>query len=484
MNDVSVPTTNDILDALTSANLRYAKQYPGERPDRQPVHTVYGGGHLFERDVARHLGELAIESLNLWAPDPFTFARAIGLPGFESLPKKKKDEKAALAHAKKKGDALRTSEPDLWLACAVYDRVRSKLEREPVEDFRIDFEDGFGVRPDEEEDRLAIQAAEEVARGHAEGVLPAFIGIRIKPLNEEMKRRAVRTLELFFATLAERSGGNLPPWLCVTLPKVPIPEQVSALSRLLERIEKEHGYPEGAIKIELMIELTQSIFDAEGRLNLPRLLQAGDGRVIGAHFGTYDYTASATITAAHQSMAHPACQLALGLIKIAYSYTGIFVSDGATNIMPVPVHREGKIGKKEKRENERAVHNAWATSYRHIHQSMQNGLYQGWDMHPAQLPVRYGATYAFFLRGFDAAATRLRNFVDKAAQATLVGEVFDDAATGQALLNYFLRAMNCGAVSLDDLAVTGLTVEEIQSRSFVKILKGRTDGAPSIATPG
>ncbi len=76
-----------------------------------------------------------------------------------------------------------------------------------------------------------------------------------------------------------------------------------------------------------------------------------------------------------------------------------------------------------------------------------NGFYQGWDLHPAQLPTRYAAVYAFFLEGLDAASDRLTNFVTKAAQATLVGEVFDDAATGQGLLNYFLRAMNCGAIT-------------------------------------
>ena len=106
--------------------------------------------------------------------------------------------------------------------------------------------------------------------------------------------------------------------------------------------------------------------------------------------------------------------------------------------------------------------------------SLVTGFYQGWDLHPAQLPSRYAAVYAFFLEGLDAASERLTNFVQKAAQATLVGDVFDDAATGQGLLNYFLRAMNCGAITEDEaVEKSGLTLDELRGRSFVKILNGR-----------
>jgi citrate lyase beta subunit len=478
MNDIAGPRTSlgdagSILDELTGPNTRFAKRYPGEPPERQPVHVMYGGAHLFHADLVTQIGANALESLDTYAPDAFTFARAIGLDGADSLPKKK-DAKALLARLEKKPDVVRAEDPNAWLAATVYRRMREKLAREPVEDFRIDFEDGFGVRPDDEEDRWALEAAGEVAKAYTAGILPPFVGIRIKPLNDEMKRRSVRTLDLFFTALAERTNGKPPPSLIVTLPKVPIPEQVAALAKLLDRLEQRTGIPSRSIRVELMIELTQSVFDAEGRLNLIRLLDAGEGRVIAGHFGTYDYTASCGITATWQTMAHPACQLALGLIKIACAYTGIFLSDGATNIMPVPIHRGEKLSKKEQAENRDSIFNAWATAYRHTQQSLQNAYFQGWDMHPAQLPVRYAATFAFFLRSFDAAAARLRNFVDKAAQATLVGEVFDDAATGQGLLNYFLRALNCGAVSLEELSATGLTMDEIQSRSFVKILAGRT----------
>jgi hypothetical protein len=124
--------------------------------------------------------------------------------------------------------------------------------------------------------------------------------------------------------------------------------------------------------------------------------------------------------------------------------------------------------------NRAAVHRAWRLHYGDVRHSLSSGFYQGWDLHPAQLPTRYAAVFSFFLEGLDAAAERLRNFVEKAAQATLVGDVFDDAATGQALLNFFLRAVNCGAVAEDEvLSRTGLTLDELRGRSFVKILAAR-----------
>jgi hypothetical protein len=118
--------------------------------------------------------------------------------------------------------------------------------------------------------------------------------------------------------------------------------------------------------------------------------------------------------------------------------------------------------------------------YDHIRHSLTHAYYQGWDLHPAQLPTRYAAIYAFFLEGLDQAGQRLSNFVDSAAKATLVGEVFDDAATGQGLLNFFLRAINCGAIDEEEAtARTGLDLDEIRTRSFLAILEGRTSERPS-----
>jgi hypothetical protein len=465
-------------ETLDEAYAAFAKRYPGETGRRQPVHTVYGGAHLFQANTARRLGELARETLQEYAPDALTFARAAGLPGAEKLPRAASEaavlRRRFVAAAKK----LRGENRAAWLAHAVYARVLEKLQREPVEDFRIDFEDGYGNRSDAEEDQHAKRAAKEVARGMSEGALPPFIGIRIKPFSSELRERSIRTLELFVRTLCAATRGRLPENFVVTLPKVVIPEQPAAMAKVLDTLESTLDLEEGTLRFELMIETTQAIFNARGESNLPRLLDASEGRCVAAHFGTYDYTASCSITAAHQTMTHPACDFAKHMMQVAFAGTGIWLSDGATNILPSPPHRAEK-GKRltsaQSEENRDVVHRAWRLHYEHIQHSLVSAYYQGWDLHPAQLPTRFAAVYSFFLEGLDSASTRLKNFVDKAAKATLVGDVFDDAATGQGLLNYFLRAINCGAISETEAErLTGVTPEELHLGSFLKILKNRT----------
>lgn len=411
---------------LAAANREFERTHPGESGRRQPVHTVYGGAHLFRSDLCRKLGALAQRALTEYAPDAATLALAVGIPNA--------------------------------LADTVYARVLEKLRNEPVEDFRLDFEDGYGNRSDSEEDATADTAAREVASGLAAGTLPAFIGIRIKPLNEELKARSFRTLDRFLSALLKQTGGNLPPNFVVTLPKITVPEQVSALVDALE--------PFGDIRIELMVETPQSIF------MLPKLVTEARGRCVAAHFGIYDYTAALGITATNQHMLHPACDFARSMMQASLAGTGVWLSDGATNILPVI--GSGLLSTQQAAENRGLVHRAWKLHYEHIRHSLDNGFYQGWDLHPAQLPSRFAAVYTFFLQGMDAASERLQNFIAKAGQATLVGGVFDDAATGQGLLNYFLRAINCGAIpEADAPGLTGLTLDELRSASFLKILKGR-----------
>ena len=287
----------------------------------------------------------------------------------------------------------------------------------------------------------------------------------------------MRTLDIFVSTILEKTNGKLPRNFVVTLPKITIPEQVTALADLFDVLEQETGIAAGSLQMEMMIETTQSIIRSDGKINLPLLLQAARGRCTAAHFGTYDYTASCSITAAHQHMMHPACDFAKYVMQVSFAGTGIWLSDGATNIMPVAPHRatEGSpLTQDQIDENRTVVHRAWKLHYDHIQHSLVGGFYQGWDLHPAQLPTRYAAVYSFFLESLDAASERLRNFVEKAAKATLVGDVFDDAATGQGLLNYFLRAINCGAVTEEEaMRLTSLTHDEFVSASFVKILKNR-----------
>ena len=359
------------------------------------------------------------------------------------------------------------------LPARVYQRVVDKLEREPVEDFRLDFEDGYGNRPDDEEDGHARSAAAEVATAVGEGTAPPFIGIRIKPFSADLHRRSLRTLDIFMTTLVEQAGG-LTDGFVVTMPKVVDPEQVGVLDAALSELEGALGI--GRVPCELMVETPQSIIDYDGLIGVRRLVEAGNGRVIATHFGTYDFTASCSITAAYQSMTHPVCDFARQVQQVSLAGSGIWLSDGATNVMPVPVHRGADLTDEQEEENRRTVHGAWRLHFNDIRHSLGHGFYQGWDLHPAQLPSRYAAVYSFFLESIEPAGARLRAFMDQAATATLVGEVFDDAATGQGLLNSFLRALNCGAVTEDEVTdLTGLTVDELHTRSFLRILEGRRD---------
>src|SRR5579863_7081477 len=473
--DSAVQSALRILEGPSAA---FARRYPGETGRRQPVHVVYGGAHLFRAGLSRRLGDLALATLGEFAPDAFTFARAIGLPGAAALPKSAQQAAAAERQFAKSPEKLRRENRASWMAQIIYSRVLEKLQREPVEDFRIDFEDGYGNRPDAEEDQHAKLTAEEVARGLSESSLPPFIGIRLKPFSPELRDRSIRTLDLFLSVLCEATRGPLPANFVITLPKVVIPEQMAALARLLDGLEPALGLEKGSLRFEMMVETTQAILNERGESSLPRLLEAAGGRCIAAHFGTYDYKASCSITAAYQVMDHPACDFAKHMMQVAFAGTGIWLSDGATNVLPTPPHRAEKgrrLTRTQQVENREAVHRAWRLHFGHIQHSLISAYYQGWDLHPAQLPTRYAAVFSFFLEGLDSSAARLKNFVEKAAKSTLIGDVFDDAATGQGLLNFFLRAINCGAISeVEAERLTGVTIEELHSGSFLKILKNRT----------
>jgi citrate lyase beta subunit len=418
-----------IATRLKKANAVIARSYPGETGDRQPVHTVYGGAHLFSADLAPKLGSLALKALDDHAPSAQSFGDALGFWQYG----------------------------DLDLATTIRERVVTKLRREPVEDFRIDFEDGYGNRPDAEEDGHAERAAGEMAHSLMAGTLPPFVGIRIKPLSTELHARSLRTLDVFVSALARASNRQIPPNFVITVPKLMTTAHVAAVAAACDAIERRLRLARHVLKLELMIETPQSILAADGTSALRALVAAGDGRVRGAHFGTYDYTALCGITASWQHMRHQVCDFAKHMMQVALAQSGVWLSDGATNVLPIPPD----------------VGRAWKMHFDDVRHSLVNGYYQGWDLHPAQLPTRYAAVYSFFLSALPAATARLRNFVDKAAQATLVGDVFDDAATGQGLLNFFVRGLNSGALTLAEATATGLTPEELHGRSFLKILEAR-----------
>jgi citrate lyase beta subunit len=452
-----------ILAALDRTNITLARAYPGESGDRQPVHTVYGGAHLFKADLAPKLGALARAALDEYAPDGATLAHVLDLGAY-----------ANPADDGTFSETIRT-------------RILEKLRVQPVEDFRIDFEDGYGNRPDADEDDHARSVAEEVALGMRERTLPPFIGIRIKPLSKELHRRSLRTLDLFVTRLARVTKGRLPRNFIVTIPKIMAPGHVAAVASACAALERRLSLPARGIALELMIETPQAVLDADGCSALRHLVAAGAGRVTGAHFGTYDYTALCGITASWQHMRHSACDFAKHMMQVALAQSGIRLSDGATNIMPVPLHRappDGSLSEQQRRENRENVHRAWKRHFDDVQHSLVNGYYQGWDLHPAQLPTRYAAVFSFFLSARPAATIRLRNFVEKAAQATLVGDVFDDAATGQGLLNFFVRALSSGALTMEEARETGLTMEELKGRSFLKVLEARKKGKAPASTEG
>ncbi|WP_290049914.1 DUF6986 family protein [Amycolatopsis solani] len=366
---------------LASADARVAAAYPGERPGRQPVHTVYVPASQYRTRLVADWGKRAM--------------------------------RVFVEH-----------EDLLGLAPDEYERVRAKLLTEPIEDLRIDFEDGYGRVPDDVEDAAALAAGHTLA---TTGGTP-FCGIRFKSFEAATRRRGIRTLDLFLTGLLD--NGPLPPGFVVTLPKVTAIEQVSVAAEVLARLESAYELAAGTLRFEVQIETSQSIVDLDGTLSVPRIVQAADGRCSGLHYGTYDYSAGLGIAAAYQSMEHPVADLAKGLMQVAAAGTGVRLSDGSTNKLPVGD----------------ALPAAWAEHLRLVRRSLERGFYQGWDLHPHQLPTRFAATYRFYRSGFPEAVERLTAYASKVA-----GGVLDEPATAQALAVYLLRGLDCGALDGGEL---------------------------------
>ncbi len=404
------------VDALLApVDAELARRYPGDSGSRQPVHTVYVPADAFAADTVADWGRQALAALDTHAGTPAELAEALGVPADE-------------------------------LITEVHARVRAKLEREPIEDLRIDFEDGYGPRPDAEEDAEAVRAARLIAAAVADGSAPPYIGIRIKCMEAAVRERGIRTLELFLATLLE-GGRELPAGLVLTLPKVTYAAQVTALVRLLEDFERRAGLPAGRIGFEIQIETTQAILGPDGRATVALMIEAAEGRATGLHYGTFDYSASCGVSAAYQSMDHPVADHAKAVMQVAAAGTGVRLSDGSTNVIPT--------GPTEQ------VFAAWNLHHRLVRRSLARAYYQGWDMHPAHLPTRYAAVYAFYREGLAAAAARLAAYVAKSG-----GDVMDEPATAKALSGYLLRGLDCGAVDLAEVtALTGLDREQLDALS-------------------
>jgi citrate lyase beta subunit len=391
------PLTSSFADdadrRLAETDRLLSTAYPGDDGSRQPVHTVYLPADRFTVDTVAAWSRAALRAADS-AGGLARLAKLVGVP--ENL-----------------------AEP-----------TAAKLAREPIEDLRLDFEDGYGNRGDEAEDADAEAAAKTVCAAVQAGAAPPFIGIRFKCFEAATRRRGLRTLEIFLLTLAD--AGELPGGLVLTLPKVSTTGQVAVMVEACAAMEDVIGLRPGRLRFEVQMETAPMILGTDGTCPIPPMISRSSGRISGLHYGTYDYSDSLQIGAQHQSMEHPAADHAKAVMQVAAGGTGVRLSDGSTNILPV--------GDTAQRET------AWTLHARLVRRSLERGFYQGWDLHPAQLPTRFLATYAFFRDGFTAAATRLRDYTQHADSAVL-----DEPATARALARFICRGLRSGALHAQEV---------------------------------
>jgi hypothetical protein len=378
------------IDALLAPADAQAALFPGEAGSRQPVHTVYVPADQFSADTCTHWGE---QALALLAEHPDSLGEVV--PG--------------------------------WIE-DVYPRLTAKLASQPIEDVRVDFEDGYGLRPAAEEDEAAVAAGAALAELAGRPDAPLLAGTRIKGLQQATRRRGLRTLELLVSSAV--SQGGLPARFVVTLPKVAHVAEVQAGVRVLAQLESVYGLAEGALRLELQIEVPQAIYAPDGSTAVARLVHAAEGRCEGLHYGTYDFSAAAGVVAGQQSLEHPLADHAKAVMQLAAAQTGVRVSDGSTNVIP--------FGS--------GVVDAWQLHSRLVTRALERALYQGWDLHPGHLVSRYAATYTFYRAQLAPSAARLKTYTEKAASG-----VMDEPATAQALANAVLRAVDCGACSSEEV---------------------------------
>jgi citrate lyase beta subunit len=401
----------DLIAQLSDVDARRTARYPGPAPGRQPVHTCYLPADRLTPTSVPDWGARALAALDEHAPNPATLASVLDLPAN--------------------------------LAEPVYERVRAKLRTEPVEDLRVDFEDGYGAPGEQVEDDDAHRAVEVLAGWCRDGTAPASMGLRFKSFDTpDLLRRGIRTLDLVLTGLVDALDG-LPARFVPTFPKVTSPQQVSALIEVLELLEDRLDLGAGTLRFEIQIETTQSVVDDQGRFTVPRLIAVGQGRVAGLHFGTYDYTAACGLGAVDQHLAHPACDFARAAMQVGAAGTGVLLCDGSTNILPVGD----------------AVHDGWRTHFGLVSRSLHNGFFQGWDLHPAQLVTRYAAVYAYYLAHAPADAARLKAYVERTA-----GSVLDEPATAQALATSLRRAVDCGALTADETGFDAGVLDALAGR--------------------
>lgn len=431
----------DRLDAvLADADDALRTQYPGPPTGRFPVHTVYLPADRCTADDVRAFAATARKLLASYAPDAGELARATG----ESV-----DDVAA-----------------------VYDRLVAKLEQDPIEDLRADFEDGYGVRTDEVEDGHldGVLAAFEELAAHDE--LPTWHGVRFKSFEAPTRARGVRTLVEYARGAAQRGllDGNV-----LTLPKVTSVDQVTAMNLACEALEQELQLPSGSVTFEIQVETPQAILAADGSASVAPMVHAAPGRVSSLVYGTFDYSAGLGIAAAYQALDHPAADHAKSVMQVAAAQTGTRICDGSTNVVAFG--------------DEASAHATWRLHSGLVTRSLIRGIYQGWDMHPGHLVSRYLANFLFFRRALPSAASRLAAYVQQTSggdvrdadperaqeardasalqgagdsQRQRSASIMDEPATAKMLAEALLRGVHCGAIGADEVeSACGLTVSEL-----------------------
>lgn len=342
-------TILDLTAPLDAVDPATARRYPGAPTGRQPVHTCYVPAGDVDENIVERWGKQALAALRAYAGTPPELADVAGI--------------------------------SVGRAEAIESSLIAKLTNEPIEDLRIDFEDGYGAPGEATEDADAEAAAVALAARQRAGTGPAGIGLRIKSLGtRELRNRAIRTLDVFLCALLDGVGGSLPPGFVLTLPKVTQAAQVEVCVQLLEVLEDRLGLPVGKVPFEIELENPQSIVDSEGRVAIPGLLAAGHGRIRGLHFGPYDYTAACGLPTDSQRPDHPACDFARHVIQVATAGTGVWISDGATYVLPVGTPESTRHG--------------WRVHAANVRRALTQGFYQGWDVHPHQLVTRFAVVLA------------------------------------------------------------------------------------------
>lgn len=385
-------------DELAPDDSAYAAAYPGP-PGPGPVHTVYVPVPRFVPGLVRAWGDDGVRAVT---DHPAQWSAIL----------------ADLTEASAQLHAL----------------TMAKLAREPIEDLRIDFEDGFRAHrgtaaDDAEEDAQACRAAGVVAAS----TMPRSWGVRIRSLAGPTRRRGLRTLDLFLGELLRLEP--LPDGFVITLPKVTSLTQIQVFCDVLAVLEARHSLQSGSLRFEIQVETPQTVLGADGTVPVAAMIHAAGGRVSGLHFGTYDYTASLGIFAAYQNLRHPVADFAKGLMMLAAAETGVRVSDGSDN--KVPVGDAETVGRR------------WAAHAQGVGRALRSGIPQGWDLHPAQLPTRFAATFTFFRDGWVEASVRLGDYHRRRPGS---GGVMDEPATAFALARHLAGALACGAVTEQEMS--------------------------------